>query len=82
MESDVKVYTLLTRNNVGAFTEKVKLKADLYFCKVVLTSMMASSNKNVRGEIIEGDRDYIMDFRVKPIFKYKLDEYGAPVEDN
>jgi hypothetical protein len=81
MEND-KVYLLLTRNNNGAYTEKVKVFGDLYFCKTVLNSMMRTSPKNIRGEIIEGDREWIMDFRVRPIAKFKIAEDGHFVEDN
>jgi hypothetical protein len=81
MESD-KVYMLFTRTRTGEYTEKVRLLGDLYFCKTVLNAMMRTSSRNVRGEIIEGDREYIMDFRVKPIAKFKLTEDNQFVEDN
>ena len=77
-----KIYMLLTRNNVGAYTGKAVVCADLYLSSIMLSAMMRASPKNTRAEIIEGDRDYIMDFRVKPLIKFRLDEYGEMVEEN
>lgn len=77
-----KNYLLLTRNNIGAYTGKVLVYADLYLCRIILSAMMRSSPKNTRAEIIEGERDYIMDCRVKPLVQFKLDEFGEMVEEN
>ena len=43
---------------------------------------ICTSPKNIRGEIIEGDREWIMDFRVRPVAKFKIAEDGHFVEDN
>lgn len=80
MES--KNYMLITRNNAGGWVGKVGLNGDLDFCKTVLEAMMKSSKSAIRGEILEGDRDYIGDFRVKPLLKVKLNNEGVVIEDN
>lgn len=80
MES--KTYTLIVRTNTGVWNEKVKVNADLETCKLFISSMMRTSSKNNRGEIIEGERDYVMDCRVKPVLRMKLNADGSIVEDN
>lgn len=66
------MYLLLVRNNAGAYLDKVTLSADLDFCKKVLLAMVAANKSATRAEIIEGNRDYISDFRVKPLSSYKI----------
>ena len=61
------MYIILTRNNTGAYEQKIKLDCDLDFAKMLLGRMM-QVGKACRGEIIEGDRDYIGDFHVKPLW--------------
>jgi hypothetical protein len=82
LQMESKNYVLVTRNNMGGWVGKVNLNADLDFCKCVLQAMMKSSKSVVRGEILEGDRDYIGDFRVKPLLKVRLNNDGTIVEDN
>jgi hypothetical protein len=74
-------YILLTRNNAGAFLDKVTIVADLEFCREVLQAMMYASKNANRAEIIEGDRDYIGDFRVKPIQKFGINMHRTLVRE-
>lgn len=69
-----KLYLLVTRNNIGAWEDKVKVLADLDFCKQALRAMCAASTKAIRGEIIEGGKDYYGDSRVKPLHKFEMRE--------
>lgn len=63
-------YILLTRNNSGFYLDKVSVMASLEFSKEILQSMVLANKNANRAEIIEGDRDYIGDFRVKPLRKF------------
>ena len=63
-------YILLTRNNSGFYLDKVSVMASLEFSKEILQSMVLANKNANRAEIIEGDRDYIGDFRVKPLLKF------------
>ncbi len=65
-------YILLTRNNAGAYLDKVTVVAELDFCREVLQAMMYANKNANRAEIIQGDRDYIGDFRVKPVQKFGI----------
>ena len=74
-------YILLTRNNIGAYVDKVTIVAELEFCREVLQAM-TYANKNVcHAEIIQGDRDYIGDFRVKPIRKFYMNMHRTLIMD-
>jgi len=74
-------YVLLTRNNTGMFLDKVTIFADLEFCREVLQAMMYANKNANRAEIIEGDRDYIGDFRVKPIRKFYINMHRTLIMD-
>ena len=74
-------YVLLTRNNTGMFLDKVTIVADLDFCREVLQAMMYANKNANRAEIIEGDRDYIGDFRVKPIRKFYINMHRTLIMD-
>ena len=74
-------YVLLTRNNTGMFLDKVTVCADLEFCREVLQAMMYANKNANRAEIIQGDRDYIGDFRVKPIQKFGINMHRTLVRD-
>jgi hypothetical protein len=66
-------YLLLARTNTGAIEEKVNVSTDLETAKSVLKLIMRTKKSLVRGEIIEGNRPWIMDFRVKPIWSTGYD---------
>jgi hypothetical protein len=69
---DPKTYVLLTRSNNGTYIDKVNVCADLNLCRQILQAMI-NANKNAnRAEILEGNRDYIGDFRVKPLQKFSI----------
>ncbi len=74
-------YVLLTRNNTGMFLDKVTIVADLDFCREVLQAMMYANKNANRAEIIEGDRDYIGDFRVKPLKKFAINMHRTLILD-
>jgi hypothetical protein len=61
-------YLLLARTNTGAIEEKVNIYCTFTEATHILKSIMATKNSLVRGEILEGNRAWIMDFRVKPIW--------------
>lgn len=67
-------YLLLARTNTGAIEEKVNICCTLAEAKQILKSIMATKNSLVRGEVIEGNRPWIMDFRVKPIWSIDYDD--------
>lgn len=59
------LYKIVGRRNDGAWMEKVTLDCDLDTAKLV-GSLMANSP---RYEVYENGKDYIGDFRAKPIYK-------------
>jgi len=61
-------YLLLARTNTGAIEEKVNVLCTFAEATYILKFIMESKNSLVRGEIIEGNRSWIGDFRVKPIW--------------
>lgn len=67
-------YLLLARTNTGAIEEKVNIHCTFEQSIQILKSIMATKNSLVRGEIIEGNRPWIMDFRVKPIWSIGYDD--------
>lgn len=67
-------YLLLARTNTGAIEEKVNICCTFTEATHILKSIMATKNSLVRGEIIEGNRPWIMDFRVKPIWSIGYDD--------
>ncbi len=74
-------YVLLTRSNTGFYVDKVTVMADLEFCREVLQTMIYANKNACRAEIIQGDRDYIGDFRVKPIQKFGINMHRTLVRD-
>jgi hypothetical protein len=74
-------YILLIRNNAGAYLDKVTVVANLEFCREVLQAMIHANKNANRAEIIEGDRDYIGDFRVKPKYKYYINMHRTLIMD-
>jgi hypothetical protein len=74
-------YILLIRNNAGFYLDKVTVCADLDLCREILQSMMYANKNANRAEIIQGDRDYIGDFRVKPIQKFGINMHRTLVRD-
>jgi hypothetical protein len=69
MSYEIKNYLLLARTNTGAIEEKVNVLTDLQTAKSVLNLIMRTKKTLVRGEIIEGNRNWIGDFSVKPIWR-------------
>lgn len=69
MKYEMKNYLLLARTNTGAIEEKVNVMTDIETAKSVLYLMMSTKKALVRGEIIEGNRNWIGDFAVKPIWR-------------
>ena len=67
-------YLLLARTNTGAIEEKVNIHCTFEQATEILKSIMSTKNSLVRGEIIEGNRPWIMDFRVKPIWSIGYDD--------
>jgi len=74
-------YILVTRNNIGAYVDKVTVVADLEFCREVLQTMTYANKNVISAEIIQGDRDYIGDFRVKPLQKFAINMHRTLVRD-
>ena len=66
-------YLLLARSNTGSIEEKVNVFCELEKAKEVLGLIMSSRKNLVRGEILEGNRAWIMDFRVKPVWSVGYD---------
>jgi hypothetical protein len=79
---EFKNYTLVVRNGTGMWDAKTKVNCDEHMVRLIMEAMLRAHPKSNRGEIIEGDRDYIMDFRVKPLIKFKKNEEGLIFEDN
>lgn len=67
-----KIYLLVIRDRIGAFT-KQKVFCTIEDARHFLLCMMLAGKFN-RGDIIDGDRDYIGDFTVKPIEQYQMGE--------
>jgi hypothetical protein len=69
-QMEKQIYLLVIRDRVGAFT-KQKVFCTLEEGRYFLECMMLAGKYN-RGEIVAGDKDYIGDFRVKPIESYQM----------
>ena len=69
-----QLFTLVTRSNNGTFIDKVTVSTNLDFCRFILQTMVYANKNVTRAEVLEGNRDYIGDFRVKPLVKYFTDE--------
>ena len=75
-------YLLITRQNNGIWLDKVKIATDdLEFCRQVLQAMIYANKNANQAEIVEGDRDYIGDFRVKPIRKFYINMHRTLIMD-
>jgi hypothetical protein len=79
---DNKNYTLVIRTGTGVWDSKTKVNCDIHMARLILDAMLRAHPKSNRGEIIDGDRDYIMDSRVKPLVKVIRREDGIILEDN
>jgi hypothetical protein len=75
MSYEMKNYLLMARTNTGAIEEKVNVFCTLEVAKGILNVIMDTKKSLVRGEIIEGNRNWIGDFSVKPIWsQYETDK--------
>jgi hypothetical protein len=74
-------YLLVIRNNAGAYLEKVTVQTNLEQCREILQVMLYANKNANRAEIIEGNRDYIGDFRVKPIEKFGINLHRTLVRE-
>lgn len=79
---EFKNYTLIIRTGTGVWDSKTKVNCDIHAARLFLDAMLRAHPKSNRGEIIEGDRDYNMDFRVKPVLTVSRREDGIIIEDN
>ena len=79
---EFKNYTLIIRTNTGVWDAKTRVNCDIHSARLFLDAMLRAHPRSNRGEIIEGDRDYNMDFRVKPIVTVSRREDGLVFEDN
>ena len=79
---EYKNYTLVIRTGTGVWDSKTKVNCDIHMARLIIDAMLRAHPKSNRGEIIEGDRDYIMDSRVKPLIKLTKNEEGLIFEDN
>jgi hypothetical protein len=68
-------YLILARTNTGEVMEKVCMECSIEDAIKSCRNIMATSKKITRGEIVEGNRQWIGDFTVKPIYRLeKIDE--------
>ena len=75
-------YLLIIRQNNGVWLDKVKIATyDIEFCREVLQAMVYANKNANTAEIVEGDRDYIGDFRVKPIRKFYMNMHRTLIMD-
>lgn len=79
---EFKNYMLVVRTGTGVWDGKVKVNCDQHMVRLIMEAVLRAHPKSNRGEVIEGDRDYIMDCRVKPLMKYVKDEKGLIFEDH
>lgn len=79
---EFKNYTLVVRTGTGVWDAKVKVNCDEHMVRLILQAMLRAHPKSNRGEIIDGDRDYIMDSRVKPLITFTKNEEGLTLEDH
>lgn len=78
---ETKNYLLLARTLTGAINESVTINTDLDNARQMLRLVMNASSTTLRGEIIEGNRDYIGDFRVKPLLRVLRNKDGSFTEE-
>lgn len=81
-QMEYKNYTLVVRTGTGVWDSKTKVNCDEHMARLFMEAMLRAHTKSNRGEIIDGDRDYIMDSRVKPLIKYIKNEEGLIFEDH
>ena len=79
---EFKNYTLVIRTGTGVWDAKVKVNCDEHMVRLILQAMLRAHPKSNRGEIIDGDRDYIMDSCVKPLITFTKNEEGLILEDH
>lgn len=79
---EFKNYTLVVRTGTGVWDSKVKVNCDEHMARLIIEAMLRAHPKSNRGEIIDGDRDYIMDSRVKPLITFTKNEEGLILEDH
>ena len=78
----MNTYLLITRSNNGVWLDKVRIAThDMDFCREVLQSMVYANKNANMAEIIEGERDYIGDFRVKPIRRFYINMHRTLIMD-
>jgi hypothetical protein len=65
-----KNYLVMVRNTTtGAIEEKANVFCFFETAQLIVRCMMDSKKGNVKGQIIEGNRNWIGDFSVKPIWE-------------
>lgn len=79
---EYKNYTLVVRTGTGVWDAKVRVNCDEHMARLIMEAMLRGHPKSNRGEIIDGDRDYIMDSRVKALIKFTKNEEGLILEDH
>jgi hypothetical protein len=79
---EFKNYTLVVRTGTGVWDSKVKVNCDEHMARLIIEAMLRAHPKSNRGEIIDGDRDYIMDSRVRPLITFTKNEEGLILEDH
>jgi hypothetical protein len=79
---EFKNYTLVVRTGTGVWDSKVKVNCDEHMARLIIEAMLRAHPKSNRGEIIDGDRDYIMDIRVRPLITFTKNEEGLILEDH
>lgn len=79
---EYKNYTLVVRTGTGVWDAKTKVNCDEHMARLVMQAIMRAHPKSNRGEIIEGDRDYNMDFRIKPMATFFKNAEGLIFEDD
>jgi len=78
---EYKNYLLVaTGTTTGAF-EKVNVLCDMQLAKSILHCIMKSSSRINLGEIFEGNRTHIGDFRVRPFYRVRIDKDGNSNEE-
>lgn len=81
-QMEFKNYTLVVRTGTGVWDSKVKVNCDEHMARLIIEAMLRAHPKSNRGEIIDGDRDYIMDSRVRPLITFTKNEEGLILEDH
>jgi hypothetical protein len=74
-------YLILARTNTGEVMEKVCVECSIEDAIKTSRYIMATSKKITRSDIIEGNRQWIGDFTVKPAFRVTKTDDGYEVTD-